>query len=536
VASFTDTNIIGAISISGSGIDQIYNSVRVEFPHIDLNDEKDYILDTIPTADWYSNEIPNTLNLQFDCINDPVQAEYVGLIELKQGRLDQIIRFSSDFSQLGLKAGDLIDVTSTTYGFNAKIFRILSIKESDADSGAILLDITAQEYDAAVYSTDDLSRYTRTNSTGIVTLGNIGVPGTPSVNKTEFDARPRITVSSTTPTGTVEAMEFWYSRDDYTYDANRVYTLLDTVRPTTGNVFPYGNTVTISNDTIAASTGNLYIKTRGINGQTAGPYSTPSGFVYTPVQVTDVISDNTQVSNSGAGSLLTALALTQLLKYVDGLFNSNTAVSQVGGGLFDKMFKQFESNTGRDIRTSINNTMISAASGQFTDTVAQSTSNSSTRQLGSTITFTAPYTGTYKFDVLADQNTSGARGGRGQGYSIVNATNDESPKGITLAGEFAGTSFDPSDVAQVAQLYLFEPEDKIQVGFITFINGTSTQVTKATSGGVGAQYWMDFIMSNTAVLTGGVSYDLYFYAINWTRSNPTASANFDVGYNVYTVS
>ena len=64
IASFNDSNILGAITVSGSGIDRLYNSVRVEFPHIDLNDNKDFILDTIPAADWYPNEIANTLNLQ----------------------------------------------------------------------------------------------------------------------------------------------------------------------------------------------------------------------------------------------------------------------------------------------------------------------------------------------------------------------------------------------------------------------------------------------------------------------------------------
>ncbi|CAB4127901.1 hypothetical protein UFOVP109_1, partial [uncultured Caudovirales phage] len=297
-ASFTDSNIIGAITISGSGIDRLYNSVRVEFPHVDLNDNRDFILDTIPAGDWYPNEIANTLNMAFDCINDPVQAEYVGLIELKQGRLDQVIRFQTDFSRLGLTAGDLIDVTSSVYGFTNKVFRILSLKETDTDSGAIMLDITAQEYSAAVYSTADLARYTRTNSTGIVTMGAIGVPGTPEVNKTEYNSRPRVTISSTVPTGHVEAMEFWYTPDTYTYDVNRVYTLLDTIRPAAGNTLTYGNTITVTNDSLPS--GNLYVKTRGINGQTTGPFSTPAGFVYTPVQVADSINENTTVTSGGS--------------------------------------------------------------------------------------------------------------------------------------------------------------------------------------------------------------------------------------------
>ena len=346
IASFDDTNIIGAITVSGSGIDRLYNSVRVEFPHIDLNDNRDFILDTIPSGDWYPNEIANTLNMAFDCINDPVQAEYVGLIELKQGRLDQVIRFQTDFSQLGLTAGDLIDVTNSIYGFDAQVFRILSIKESDTESGAIILDITAQEYDPAVYDATDITRYTRTNSTGIVTLGNIGIPGTPEVNKTEYDSRPRVTVSSTVPTGRVEAMEFWYTPDTYVYDENRSYTLLETVRPSTGNVFTYGNTITVSND--AVPSGNLYVKTRGINGVTTGPWSTPAGFVYTPVQVAGSINENTTVTSGG--SIVTQLGALALMSAVNGLFSGNTA----SGSLFGKIFDAFRSNTGYDLLANAN--------------------------------------------------------------------------------------------------------------------------------------------------------------------------------------
>jgi Putative phage tail protein len=129
IASFNDSNIVGSITVSGTSLDQLYNSVRVQFPHIDLNDNMDYIYDTIDPTTWYPNEISRTLDLQTDIINDPLQAERIGLIELKQNRLDKIIRFKSDFSKLGLKAGDIIDVTSSVYGFTNKMFRIMSIKD-----------------------------------------------------------------------------------------------------------------------------------------------------------------------------------------------------------------------------------------------------------------------------------------------------------------------------------------------------------------------------------------------------------------------
>lgn len=341
VASFSDSNIIGAITIGGTGLEQLYNSVRVEFPHIDLNDNRDFIHDTIPSGDFFPNEIYNVLNLSYDCINDPVQAEYLGLVKLKQNRLDKTIKFSTDFSKVGLKAGDLIDITSSVYGFTNKIFRIVSLTESDQEDGNIIISITAQEYDANVYDTGDLSRYTRENSTGIQTIGNIGVPGTATVSKIERDARPRVTISSTSPTGLVEGMEFWYTTDTYLLDENRTYQLLDTVRPVQGNTFKYGNTVTITNDTLVA--GNLYVKTRGINSQTVGPFSSPSGFVYTPVQTTNNIDENTTVSSTGG--LVTALGALTLLNNIDQLFSGNTA----SGSVFKKIFDLFTANTGFDL-------------------------------------------------------------------------------------------------------------------------------------------------------------------------------------------
>jgi hypothetical protein len=353
VASFDDSNIIGAITVQGTGLDQLTDHCIVNFPHTDINDNRDFIRIDAAVEDRFPNEISRPVTIETDLFNDPVQAQLLGLIELKQRRIDRVIRFTTDFSMIGLKAGDLIDVTNSVYDYTAKMFRIISINEADADNGTINLDITALEYDAAVYDTGDLERYTITNETGIVSLGNISAPGTPSVTKYEFDVRPRLVINSTAPTyGSVNGMEFWYSTDvppAVTIDANRTYQLLATTYANANTVFTSGSTISTEQDSLGNI--SLLVKTRGINAQTAGPFSTPSGSVtFAPVQVTDSISDTTQVSNTGTGSLLSALALTTLLRNLDGLFNSNASINQAGGGLFDKMFKAFQSNTGVDIR------------------------------------------------------------------------------------------------------------------------------------------------------------------------------------------
>lgn len=166
VASFDDSNIIGSINVSGTGVNELYNSVSIEFPHADLRDQKDYIDLSIPSADRFENEVDNNLNIQTDLINDPVTAQYLASIELKQNRIDKVIEFRTDYSKIGLKAGDLIDVTNSIYNYTNKIFRIIKIEEDDGDT--LSLSITALEYDSNVYSTSGLSRNERTKRTGIL--------------------------------------------------------------------------------------------------------------------------------------------------------------------------------------------------------------------------------------------------------------------------------------------------------------------------------------------------------------------------------
>lgn len=165
VASFNDSNIIGSVTISEKGVTELYNSASIEFPHPDLRDEKDYVDIVVNENVRFPNEIDNPLNIQSECIGNPVQAQYLASVELKQSRLNRIITFSTDFTGLGLKAGDLIDVTNSVYGFTNKVFRVIEIQESDED--VIGVSLTCVEYDESVYSTDGLTRTERTKATGI---------------------------------------------------------------------------------------------------------------------------------------------------------------------------------------------------------------------------------------------------------------------------------------------------------------------------------------------------------------------------------
>ena len=343
VASFDDTNILGSITISGTGINELYNSVKVEFPHRELRDSADFVTIEIADVDRNANEEDNTLNLTYDIINEPIQAQLLGLIELKQSRIDLAISFQTDYSNINVKAGDLIDVTNARFGFTNKLFRVISCTEIQDDDGALKIEISALEYDANVYSTADLFRYTRTDENGIITIGSIGVPGTPQVTKIQTDARPRIIIETTSPTGVVEGIEYWITEDTLVAEANRSYRLIGTRRPSGGNTFTSGVSVTLEYDAI--TTGDFIVKTRGINAQTTGPFSTPSGLIeFVAQQITDAIGPNTQ-SIDATGQILTLIGANLLMKAVDGIFTGSTSTSSI----FTKIFDIFKDTTGVDL-------------------------------------------------------------------------------------------------------------------------------------------------------------------------------------------
>lgn len=168
VMSFTDDSIIGSISVNGSGISELYNQATIEFPHKDIRDTRDYIDFSIPVEEQFPQELPNRLNIRTDLINDPIQAARIAARELKQSRVDKIVRFRADYTANGLQAGDVFQITADAYGYVGKQFRAIEITERDTDEGQLVYEITGLEYDPDVYNTEGLVREERSKKTGIV--------------------------------------------------------------------------------------------------------------------------------------------------------------------------------------------------------------------------------------------------------------------------------------------------------------------------------------------------------------------------------
>lgn len=168
VKSFDDSNMIGEINISSSGINEIFNIAEVTFPNKDLDNTTDYVLATIPDADRFQNELDQKLTINFSTINNGAQAQLIAAHDLKQSRFDKVVDFKTDYTSLGeVKAGDIIDITSSMYGFDQKLFRIIQVTETDTDDGQLIISISASEYDSSIYDTSGLIIENRSKANGI---------------------------------------------------------------------------------------------------------------------------------------------------------------------------------------------------------------------------------------------------------------------------------------------------------------------------------------------------------------------------------
>jgi len=114
--------LIGGIDINPLDLNQTYNSLEVQYPNANINDQTDYKvvdLTTVGTA-WYNpsllspNEPDNRLVVQYPQINNYIRAVYLGVRRLLQSREDLTIVCNLDYSG--------IQVVITAFEYNGSIY------------------------------------------------------------------------------------------------------------------------------------------------------------------------------------------------------------------------------------------------------------------------------------------------------------------------------------------------------------------------------------------------------------------------------
>lgn len=332
VADFNDTNIISGIDVSGTALDSQYNAIEISYPHRQIQDQTDTVRINLPTEWFNANEPDNVLKVTLDMLNEPLQARELAYLELYQNRMDRVVTFSTDYSKINMEAGDVITVTSSVYNWTAQPFRIVRLKEIETEQGGLAVEITAQEYDATIYTAGGQPRRPRT-PTNPITLPSIGVIGTP-VAPTFVEANnnrlPSVLLSGVTPNvGIVDRFEFWISSDNFVTSR-----LVGVDKNTNGSPYNGGTTLLYRLSDLPA--GTYKFKVRAGNESAFSDYSPASlELVWAPVQTTDQVTADTGFKISSLLPLLGAGAIAYFAykalypELVEAL--SNTALGQLLG-------------------------------------------------------------------------------------------------------------------------------------------------------------------------------------------------------------
>jgi hypothetical protein len=279
--TFNDDNIIGDVGITATNLEDLYNQLEVEYASRIIRDQNDYFRAEIDPSEMNDLEPANNLSMRLDLVNNALHAGRIGLIELKGSRVDLIINFRADYSAIQCEAGDVVKITNNVYGFTDKLFRISKLREVEDEGGSITVEVTALEYNADVYTDEELFDSAAVEGSGIPVFGgssSLPAPSIPVV-ATLNTTTPSFSISTVIPavSGPVNRIQWLYSPTTATIDFN----ILDTISPVSG-YYTNGSTVT---DTVSIlQEGTFYFKARtGLDGRVGAlSSSTTVGFYWNP--------------------------------------------------------------------------------------------------------------------------------------------------------------------------------------------------------------------------------------------------------------
>lgn len=150
---FDDENLVGAITIDSGGVNDRFNRVEVRFPNRLKNFETDSVFyppDSDPNAAaWLAedNGVRLERSFEFDGIIHKDEALQMAEVIAKRSRLNKSIKFKSQPIGLVVEPGDIVGVSSNTFGWTAKPFRVLTKTVRGDDT----IDFEAIEHEDAIY-------------------------------------------------------------------------------------------------------------------------------------------------------------------------------------------------------------------------------------------------------------------------------------------------------------------------------------------------------------------------------------------------
>lgn len=172
VFDFTADNIVGEWSVRLPGKREKMNRVRARFFNPNKEWQPDLAIQESTTYRTEDNDLVLERDVDLPFTADLYRAQQIAQIELKQSRIGIVCRFTSTIAATEVEVGDVVTITHDTPGWSAKLFRITDIELRQDDEVAI----TAREYDAGVYSLDNLATWTPPAETTLPDIFTVVAP------------------------------------------------------------------------------------------------------------------------------------------------------------------------------------------------------------------------------------------------------------------------------------------------------------------------------------------------------------------------
>lgn len=198
--AFDDDNIIGEIRVSATDITSSINQVEARFPFKENRDQAAFVNIETPSGLLYPNEPVNKYSITYDLVNDSVQAQYLANRLLEQAREDLIVGFSTTYYGIQVDAGDVVSVTNSDYGWNAKLFRVMKVNEASLPDGGLGARLELSEYNAQVYDDANITQFTPIPNSGLASVSYFSPLAAPTVTGFPSATIPYIDVQVFVPT------------------------------------------------------------------------------------------------------------------------------------------------------------------------------------------------------------------------------------------------------------------------------------------------------------------------------------------------
>ena len=344
--AFTDNNIIGDIRLSATDITSSINQVEARFPFKSNRDQASFVNIQTPSGLLYPNEPVNKYSITYDLVNDSVQAQYLANRLLEQAREDLIVSFNTTYYGIQVDAGNVVSVTNSDYGWNAKLFRVMKVNEASLPDGSLGARLELSEYNSQVYDDADITQFTPAPNSNLASPVYFSALSTPTVVASRpSDAVPSFDVQITVPTtGRVTFGTLFYTSTPADSTSWKVlntatspnntpvangasYIFLNQVLPAGTFYFTYtvGNEIASSQKS-SNSTAFVWAPTgatgpAGTNGLTA----LTAYLVQSQSSATPTFTTPTTGPTAPSGWSLTApsVAVGQVMWYIQGRYNSN---------------------------------------------------------------------------------------------------------------------------------------------------------------------------------------------------------------------